>query len=382
MLLSQLPLQVWVLALAVLGGVLQRLVLRRPQLLLSPPPPLPASARASAQDRTVFVCLVGTEPHALRALAQAIRGSAARPHAVSVGLVVVVRSAEQVREERRGDDGDEGVSLTWMYASRPATALVDARREALRTLYRGERYVLLLHGCNLLPEWDGRCLPLLDREEEEHGTGRRRLVVLTSFPVATRRDDAHALFPRLRVDADDAAVHVDTRPMALRRDDVLTPAAVWSRALSLCSRRTLQACLSAPAHGKEGVLFRRGQLEQTVALAGAGVRIVTPAFAVAVRASKFGVGAPAGTLRMAAMDAHPAFGAHPHAGLVYEDDDEERILKYGGVDVARVLLHEQRAQRDAAAGRDGGESDGDEREGGGDGDREGGGGEPGGGGEG
>ena len=412
-LVSRLPLPVWLLALALLAAVAQRLAAAR-GAGAGDGGPLRRGGRLRqplVADDTICVVLVGTEAHALRLLAAAFRSAATVPSAVSVALVVVVRSAAQVARETAVESAgaraaDAGTTQTWLYAARPRGALNLGRREAMRTLYNHERYVLFAHGCRPMQGWDALCVQLLrdgeaaaEAEAEEEASAARRSrsrahkreaasawragtgagtgegagegagagagagVVLTAFPSGTGAvggkrwdadeegdgggdgggDDAglalhepRALFPRLRVI--DGSVRIEAQPMAVP-SPTLVASTAWSRAFSFCSRRTYAACANDFWHD--------GQLEQTAAFARRGVRVLLPATAVCTRASRMGVGAPtaaAGGARVALDD--PAFGAYPLAGLVRAYDTEEAILKFGSVDVARVLVREQ---EDAAA---------------------------------
>ena len=95
--------------------------------------------------------------------------------------------------------------------------------------------------------------------------------------------------------------------------------------------------------GCRDAFWKEGQLEQTCAFAERGIRVMTPCVAVASRASTMGVGAgtPAADAEVRLGDVK-SFGLHPLAGLV-TDEDEEKIIKFGNVDVANVLIEQMGA---------------------------------------
>ena len=341
-LVSRLPLPLWLLAASVLCAAVQRAM---------------ASSRAAkpfrltSADETICVILVGTEATALRALAAAFRSSAATPSAVDVAIVVVVQSAAQVARETAAAaarrESDSSITLTYMYSAKPRHALNEARKEAMLRLFNNERYVLFAHGCRPLHGWDAiLTLGLRHHGHGPHGGPRgARGTILTAFPGPSGGDESvaapRALFPRLRLDTA-GSVHVHTAPMAVAEPTAFLASTVWSRAFTFCDRETCRV-----AFGSGDNAWCDGQLEQTVALAQRGVRILLPAAPICVRASRMGVGAPPSSGSVA-ID-NPAFGAFPLAGLVSRTDTAEAIFKYGSVDVARVFVRQQQ-QRGAQEG--------------------------------
>lgn len=307
--------------------------------------------RERAEEETIFVCLVGDKLSVLRSLAAEVRASAAVPGRVSVGCVVVVRDARQVAREttqsRHVDDGvlyaptRASVSTAWLYSKRPREALHEGRREALRTLYQGEKFVLFLHGAMPTPDWDRRCAVLLTARQQQLRPPLHAAITAVPVDADSRRGSAESSssspsvgtvgrFPHLQTLGADGSVSVRTRAFAVAQDE-LVPSTVLLRAFVFATHEAVRACGDA--------LWAGGQLEATARCHERGLRAFVCGRALARRSGKHGVDHPKPAGRGVQPD-HPAFGAHPRAGLVQDEDPREAIVKFGNLDVASILLRQ------------------------------------------
>lgn len=300
----QLPLQCWILVAALLMCVAQRVLTRRSHSIVS-----------SDHDKTVFVCLVGRDAGTLQSLAMHVRECARNPHLISFGLVVVVDDASQIEQV---DSRLNYMTFSWQYAKDPSKHLLPARKFAMKRMYNNERYVLFLHGSKPLPDWDVACMRLLESGGNQ---------VLTAYP-SEDLGVPKAKFPYLRTSEDDRSIRIEAKDMALNRFASVA-CTVWLRAFSFSSFDILQACSTDHWHD--------GQMAQTVAFHAYGVRVFTPTFPICVRASRLGVTCHAGQPVSIGED---AFGNYPRVGIVDAKDDEELILKYGSIDVAKVVIRQ------------------------------------------
>ena len=289
------PLPICVLLIALLMSAVQRRVAARYDQR-----PVPVE-----HAETIFVCLVGTDVAVLRSIAAEAQGRAKRPHAVSFGIVVVVTSSEQVREDETDTLSlreDQNCTVAWRYAKDPKTHLVRAQRHAMRKLYRNEDYILFLHGARCADDWDETCSDLV-------GDGR---YVLSCKPT---KDDVPT-FPTI----------VDGR--------IIAKPATTSRVATTRSTTHVHDFAFARREVWSQVGIRDGQLEMTHRMRAKGIEPLTSLCRLCYCTHKCGVGAAASTSDVSIT----SFGDAPRVGIVNVRDDEELIDKYGSVDVARVVI--------------------------------------------